>query len=63
MHEFFLNNFDSFLTALDTWGTTDHVTWTVAAAAFTATVKPTITALKLGIAVGSYTSASVKVED
>lgn len=63
VHEDLLTDLNTFLSALGTWGSTDHVTWTIAAAAFLANVTPTIATITGKIGSGTYKSPSVKVEN
>jgi hypothetical protein len=63
LHEDLLPDFNTFLSALSVWGSTDHGTWTIAAAAWTASVTGPLATIVNGIATGAYQSPSVKVED
>lgn len=63
VHEDLLGDLSSFLVVLNTWGTTNHVTWLVASAAFLATVSPKITQLTGQIAASNYTAKNVKVDN
>lgn len=59
VHEDLGSYLNAFLTALDSWGTTNHGDWLTASGAFGSSVSSFITALKNA----DYLSDSVKVED
>jgi hypothetical protein len=63
VHEDLMADLANFLVALDAWGSVNHGTWAVAAAAWTAGVTPLLNTLGQGAIFGSYISPSVKVED
>lgn len=60
LHEDFLSALNTFLTALDTWGTAVGV---ATAVPWATGPQPSLNAIKVGISAGSYQSPSVKVEN